>query len=381
MTNDSVPDLLIIGGGVIGLSLADRALRDGLRVKVLDKSTPGRESSWAGAGMITCRPRPRVREGIPDYHDLTLLAAKLYPEWTARLQAETGIDTGYRVSGALELLPQTLLDEEEQNVASLIAGGRERGMPARRIDQLELRQREPGLNAEIFSGAVEYTTESQIRSPWLVGALLSSIQKRGGSVEPEAAVADVTLSTDGSRATGVVLKSGRELPAGAVAVCSGAWAAELPALVKLAPACGKVHPVKGQLLCYNADPKLARRVMTCDKNYIVPRGDGIYLIGATHELSGFEKTPTEAGREQLTKFAHALLPGLKNFAPIKTWAGLRPGIKGKHPLLGEVRSTQRLFVACGHYRNGLTLAPATAELLNAAIQGRETAVGIEAWRV
>src|ERR1700748_840702 len=103
-----LPDLLVIGGGIIGLTLAERALREGLRVTVLDKSTPGREASWAGAGMVTCRPRVRHREGVADYHDLTLLSAKLYPELCARLQAEIGIDPGYRVNGALELLPANL---------------------------------------------------------------------------------------------------------------------------------------------------------------------------------------------------------------------------------------------------------------------------------
>lgn len=374
------PDLLIIGGGIVGLTLAERALRDGMRVTVLDKAAPGREASWAGAGMITCRPRPRHREGVSDYHDLTLLSAQLYPELCARLQSETGIDPGCRISGALELLPLNPSDEEQTNAESLVAGGRARGIPVRRIDAYELGQREPALNSAHFSGAVEYTTEANIRTPWMLSALLACILKRGGTIESDAAVADLLLNAEGTRTIGVVLKSGRRIEAGAVAICAGAWAGEFPTLNRLVPACTKVHPVRGQILCYNADVKLARRMLTCERQYIVPRGDGIYLIGATHELAGFEKATTDEGRVELTEFAHRLLPGLKNVSPIQSWAGLRPGLKGKHPLLGEARASKGLFLACGHYRNGITLAPATAELLVDAIRGRTPKISLEPWR-
>ena len=384
-----LPDLLIIGGGAIGLSIADCALRNGLRATVLDKSAPGREASWAGAGMITCRPRPRQhqRSGVPDYHDLTLLSAKAYPQWAQRLEAETGIAIGYRVCGALELLPverpsvavSSGQPDREADIASVLAGAAERGIAVRRLTRAELKSRETSLAVEALSGALEFPSEAQVRNPWLVRALIASIEKRGGVLKPDATVADILLDSQNVKVIGVQLASGERIEAANTVVCAGAWSAGFPVLNRLAPAVQKIHPVRGQLLCYNADPKLAAHLLTCHRHYIVPRGDGVILGGATHERAGFEKAVTPEGYAELTAFGHGLLPALRQLEPIHRWAGLRPGLQGRHPLLGPVQGAKGLFLACGHYRNGLTLAPATAELLVDVILGRKPKLAIEGW--
>ena len=374
------PDLLIVGGGVIGLSIADVALRAGLRVRVLDKSAPARESSWAGAGMITCRPRPRHRAGVPDYHDLTLLSAEQYPLWSERLKAETGIDIGYRVSGALELLTASESEAEfDESAQSFLKGGAERGIAVRRLSRDETLAREPSLDAQAIAGALEFPNEAQIRTPWLTRALIASIEKRGGVIDSGISVADVALDPGSAKAVGALLNSGERIEAGNTVFAAGAWSGGFPELCRLAPMLAKVHPVRGQMLCYNTDAKLASRLLTCGPHYLVPRGDGVLLAGATHEHAGFDNVTTPEGFAELTAFSHSVLPALKTLEPVNRWAGLRPGLTGRHPLIGPVRGAKNLFVACGHYRNGLTLAPATAELLVDVIIGRTPKVAIDGW--
>ncbi|HYF48345.1 MAG TPA: FAD-dependent oxidoreductase, partial [Planctomycetota bacterium] len=308
------PDLLIVGGGAIGLALADCALRNGLSVTVLERGEPGREASWAGAGMLTCRPRPRATHGGPDYHDLTCMSVKLHAQWAARLTEETGIDTGYRVCGALELIRAEPSPDHDYagctgdtetsseilaNIESLIRGCNSRGVPARRIDASEALRLEPELTPEII-GAIEFPEEAQIRNPWFLRALNASVTRKGGVIRSGVTVADIVV--DGSRVTGLRLANGEIVSAGRVAVCSGAWAAQLPALVKAAPRCGKIAPVRGQILCFQTDPTFARRLISDGNHYIVPRGDGIILVGATHEHAGFEKTVTSEGIAELLAF-------------------------------------------------------------------------------
>jgi glycine oxidase len=369
-----IPDLLIVGGGIVGLSLADCALRAGLRVTLLDKSACATEASWAGAGMLTHRPWPRRGDGI-DYGDLTELSVNLHATWATRLKEETGIDPCYRRSGALEIFTSP---DDGARAKELIAGCNSRGVRAALIPGADARKLEPGL-AEHISGAIHFPHEAQIRNPRLLRALLASIKKQAVTLHEHCDVADIDIDSEKSVARGVVLRSGERLAAGAVAVCVGAWGAQLPALVAAAPVVAKIHPVRGQILCYQAAPELASRLITQDRHYIVPRGDGVLLLGATHENAGFEKATTAAGLAELQTFGHAILPALRKLTPIKHWAGLRPGLKGRHPIFGAVPHVGNLFLALGHYRNGLTLAPATAELLLAIILRKKPPFCVKNW--
>jgi glycine oxidase len=390
------PDLLIIGGGAVGLSLADCALRRGLKVTVLDRTGHGLEASWAGAGMLTCRPRPKQNPAWTDHFDLALLGVRLHAQWHQRLLSEVGMDTGYRVCGAIELLPEspkaaTSSEEPESSnpphhhdpgpldVEALLTGCKERGVSARRIDLKQARELEPSANVDGYFGALEFPNEAQVRSPWFTRALMASIKKQGGTLEADVDVADIDIT--GGKANGVVLRNGKHLPAGAVAVCAGAWSGQFPTLIEVAPVCKKIQPVRGQMLCYQTDAKLAKRLLTCSRHYVVPRGDGMLLVGATHEYVGFEKSMTEAGYAELEKFGQSLLPALKALKPAHSWAGLRPGLKGKHPLLGPVPKVPGLYVACGHYRDGIAMAPATGHLLGDVICGRKPEMPITHWAI
>lgn len=391
-------DVLIVGAGAVGLSLADVLLRAGLSVVVVDKGGIAQEASWAGAGMLTCRPRLKRDLTKPDYYDLALLSVRLHAEWARRLKEETGIDTGYRICGALEIsrphpapaaMPAELAEEEtsgggdkntisKDSTADWIALSTARGIPARWIEAAEVRRLEPGLCEEVL-GAINFPNEAQIRNPWFARALEASVRQRGGELRAGMDVADFSFDSASQTVTGVVTASGEEIRAGAVAVCSGAWTGQMHFLIERVPALKKVQPVRGQILCYETDPKLATRLI-CERNhYLVPRGDGVLLAGATHEKAGFDKSTTPEGFAELERFAQALLPALRDTKPVKTWAGLRPGMKGRHPLIGPVPGIKNLFVSAGHYRNGLTLAPASAELLAGMIMRRALPIAPEAW--
>jgi glycine oxidase len=375
-----IPDLLIIGGGAVGLSLADLALREGLRVQVLDKGPMGREASWAGAGMLTCRPRPKRNNAEYDYHDLKILSVRMHAEWAKRLLEETGIDVGYRVCGAIELIAQQAdIPTQRQEAVSFqewIDACNARGVRARMISTAEACKMEPALTGD-FASAIEFPDEAQVRNPRFLRALLTSIKMKGGEICEGRQVADLLIENDTCR--GVVLVNGERVSAKATAVCAGAWTSQIPALARAVPAITKIYPVRGQILCYQTDPKLARRLLTLDNHYLVPRGDGMLLVGATHDNAGYDKSITENGTKELQDFGHWILPELRKLKPLHMWTGLRPGLKGRHPLLGPVSKIPSLFVAVGHYRNGLNLAPASAQLVLASILGKTSEIPVKTW--
>ena len=371
---------MIVGGGVVGLSLADCALREGLSVKVLDKGPMGREASWAGAGMLTCRPRPKRNGAEYDYHDLKLLSVKLHAEWARRLLEETGIDVGHRVCGAIELIVHSNdTPTQRQAAASFqewIDACNARGVRARMISAAEACRLEPALTRD-FASAIEFPDEAQVRNPRFVRALLASIKMKGGELCEGRQVADLFIENDTCR--GVVLANGEKLQSKAVAICAGAWTAQFPALARAVPAITKIAPVRGQILCYQTDPKLAQRLLTLDNHYLVPRGDGVLLVGATHDNAGFDKSITEEGTRELQEFGHWILPELRKLKPVHTWAGLRPGLKGKHPILGPVSKIAGLFINAGHYRNGLNLAPASAQIVLSTILAKTPEIPVKPW--
>jgi glycine oxidase len=360
-------DLLILGGGVIGLSLADEAARKGLTVTLVDKGAFGAESSWAGAGMLTCRPHARRNGNELDYHDLTSLSVQLHARWAARLFEETGIDVGYRRCGALELVldgdsdPDLAIRRAQEHARE----ASDRGIRAIWRTPEEARRIEAGISENCL-GAIEFPDEAQVRNPRLVKGLLASVERKNVRLIPNAAMTALNLSADESACSGATLANGESLSAGNTVLCMGAWTGGIGSSVlnRAVPELRKIEPVRGQLLRYDVPRNLATRLLTVGNHYIVPRGDGVLLVGATHEKVGFEKTITDSGREELRAFGARLLPALRDLPIVGQWAGLRPGLKGRHPILGPVPGVAGLWLNAGHYRNGLTLAPVSAELVS-----------------
>lgn len=351
----SMADIVLIGGGVIGLSIAFELATRGASVRVLDQGQLGRESSWAGAGMIT--PGNPAGAKSPD----TRLRAEsfvLWPDWTARLREESGIDTGFVRCGGIELSP----DRSASEVASIAAKFQSEGVRAELIGSRELRTLEPNLNPEL-GDAVHLPDYCQVRNPRLLKALLGVCLARGVELSPGSQV--IGFERDGQRVTAVRTPT-EMISAEQFVVCSGAWSQSV-----LAQAGGsiRVAPVRGQIVLLETLPLPTRRIIEVGARYIVPRADGRLLIGSTEEHVGFEKRNTAEAVAELIRFGSDLVPSLKAARFERCWSGLRPGSPSGLPYLGRVPSTDNLFVAAGHFRAGLMLSPITALLLRQVLLG------------
>jgi glycine oxidase len=371
MTRSS--DVVIVGGGVIGLSIAYALARGGLRPTVLDRREPGREASWAGAGLIPPIGDLDAADPNAKANPLAMLrswSARLYPEWTAALLAETGIDPGFRRTGGVDV---AWTDREDETLRAAAGQWRAEGIVYERIPPGDYARVEPALNPELR--AVYYLPDrAQVRNPRLLRALQEAAVRRGAALEPHRGVDGFTI--EGGRIAAVRTSTG-DIPCGLTIVAAGAWSGELlePAGVR-AP----TPPLKGQIVLLNADRPLLRRVVEHGKNYLVPREDGRVLVGATEEDTGFDARPTALAARDLLEEALRLCPILGRAAIESTWAGLRPGSIDTRPYIGAAPGVENLIIATGHKRAGLQLAPATAELVADLVLGRPPRLDLTPFR-
>jgi glycine oxidase len=361
-------EVVIVGGGVIGLSIAYALARAGLRPTVLDRRELGREASWAGAGLI-----PPDAEHPGDSPTLALRAwsTRLYPSWTAALLEETGIDTGYRRTGGVDV---ALTDEEDQALRATAGRWRAEGVAYERLGPHDYARVEPALTPEARA-AYYLPDRASVRSPRLLRALVAAVCRRGGRLEPRNGVRDLVVR--GSRITEVHAARGN-LACGSVVMAAGAWSGPL---LEPIGAHAPTPPVKGQIVLLRGERPVLSRIVEHGRNYLVPRDDGRILVGATEENVGFDARPTAPGARDLLDCALRLCPSLREAEFEATWAGLRPGSVDAKPYIGPAPELENLFVATGHKRAGLQLAPATAELVADLVLGRPPRMDISAFRI
>lgn len=344
-------DVLIIGGGVIGMMTAWQLAEAGCSVTLVERRRCGEEASWAGGGIVSPLYPWRYSEPVSS---LSRYAEHEYPQLAARLFEETGIDPEYRQKGLLYLR----VDDGDR----AFDWARRLGKPLEAVGADFIYTKEPWLAEGIESG-LWMPTLGSIRNPRLCQALRARLMALPGvTLEEGLTVEGVCLEK--GRVTGVETSRGR-LAAGQVVLCGGAWSGVL--LDRLGVAL-PVHPVKGQMMLFRTPPmaegrQLLERVVLVDGRYLIPRGDGRVLIGSTLEEADFDKTPTGDARESLRQSALAMLPALADCAIEHHWAGLRPAAPDGIPFIGELPETRGLFVNAGHYRNGLVLAPAASRLV------------------
>ena len=352
-------DVLVVGGGVIGLSVAWELARHGLTVRVLERGTPGREASWAGAGILP--PGNPARAQTLEQH-LRGHSCGLWPEWSQRLQEETGVDNGFRNCGGLQLAFPADVEELSQHRCSW----QDEGVAASEIPPAELPVQEPALSSEL-AAAFELPELSQVRNPRHLQALQVACHQAGVTFDCGRPVLEILVR--GGRFEGVRTVAG-VLHAQTCVLAAGPWTPQLLPAAAEAAACAApraIRPVRGQIVLLNLPCPPFRRVMEYGKRYLVPRPDGRVLVGATEEEAGFDRRTTAGGVAGLLEFACRLVPGLSEATVERTWAGLRPVSPDALPLIGPVPGCEGLVLAAGHGRNGLQMSPVTGVLVRQLI--------------
>jgi glycine oxidase len=352
-------DAIVIGGGVIGLAIARRLAKEGLEIALLERGVCGAEASWAAAGVLA-PPNPHRNDAAAEAHRWSL---SLYPQFCAELVSETGINPEYDPCGELELL----LTSDSLSIAqSDEAAGRRfpmpDGSPSYAIrDAWKTRDFEPAATQTLVA-SLECRATAQVRNPRLSRALKASCLQAGVEVR-EGATVDALIS-EGDRVAGVYTGA-ESLHARWTILAAGAWSSKLDArLERLMP----VFPVRGQMILLKADSQPFKRVFSRGKVYVVPRRDGHILVGSTEEPeAGFVKRTTAAGVARLLSSAVQLVPGLAHLPVTAMWSGLRPCTPDERPYIGPVPGMNGLIAATGHYRSGLSLAPATAEIVTGIV--------------
>jgi glycine oxidase len=356
------PDVLILGGGVIGLTVAYSLARENIRVEIVDRDDFGQEASWAGAGII---PPGNPASARTPFDRLRALSSEAFPALSRELRERTGIDNGYLRCGGL-VIPEDHEDADDQE-------WRGEGIRCEELTASEVRLLEPNLAAG--SGrALHLPDTAQLRNPRHVKALVAGCASLGVRLRPGCPAVGLVC---GDQVTGVTTIEGR-LTAGHYVIASGAWSDSLLGQVGWRPG---IRPVRGQIALLNTGAPLIRRVLMHGKRYVVPRPDGRVLVGATEEDVGFDKRTTAAAIRDLLDFAISLVPGLADAPLERSWAGLRPGSPDGLPFLGRVPGVANLFVAAGHFRAGIQLSPGTATLMTELILGRPPTIPLDAFRL
>jgi len=330
-------DAIIVGGGLIGMSLALSLRRHGAQVLVVERGEPGREASYAAAGMIADLD-PHTPEVL---RPLAVASARLYPEFVHELQDESGADVDLRDQGTI------FFPDPNVHLAAVAIS---------LSDGAQLKKLEPCLN---YAGLSVLLYERSVDPRALMAAALKAAKHRGIEVASGSAVTG--LITESGSAAGVRTAK-TEYRAPVVVNCAGAWAGQVG---PQAPA----RPVKGQMLALIAPRRdLLRHVVRAPEVYLVPRSDGRILVGSTLEDAGFDKRVDAGVIQRLHQAAANLVPDLGQARMLEAWAGLRPGTPDELPLLGR-GPYDGYFIAGGHYRNGILLAPVTALLMTEVIRG------------
>lgn len=347
----AAPDVVVVGGGAVGLGVAWRCALAGLDVRVFD-SSGGRGATWAAAGLLA--PVTEVHYGEEALLELNLESSRRYPAFVAELEEASGLDTGYRRSGTL----MVALDADQNRAFDdVFKFQKTLGLEVQRLTGRETRGEEPALSPGV-RGGILVAGDHQVDNRALLAALEKGCAAAGATIEHDT-VDGVEVAGDRIEAVGA--SGAGRVPCGAVVIAAGSWSARIGGLP---PECiPAVRPVKGQLLHLRGAPLASRNIRGVDA-YLVPRPDGRLVVGATVEERGWDTSVTAGGVHELLRAAYELLPGIAELELTETVAGLRPGSPDNAPLIGPT-AVEGLLLATGHYRNGVLLTPVTADAIAA----------------
>ena len=351
--SDRRPTVVVIGGGVIGLAVAWRMARRGAAVTLLERDRPGSHASSAAAGMLS--PLKEADETGP-FLDIGLRSFDRYPSFVAELEAASGMEVGYRREGRLDVALDPDGAEALRRQQRL---QRAVGHESRILEPGEVRELEPAVSPEAVLGLTT-AHDHQVDNVLMLRALWTAASRAGATIRPWTPAADIEIR-DG-RVAAVRLESGERVPADAAVLAAGPWSGRI-ALPRPIP----VRPVRGQVVVLRTTPPALGRVVWGPGCYLVPRTDGRILVGSTMEEVGFAAEVTAAGVERLLTAALRVAPGLGDAAVESSHAGLRPAAPDGLPIIGRDAEVEGLVHATGHFRNGILLAPETAERVAATV--------------
>jgi len=356
--NSAKPAVAIIGAGVIGLGIAWRLTARGVSVQVFDKGASGAGASHAAAGMLAA-----CSEAEPGEEALVALGRESQARWgafAAELQQASGIDVDLRTEGTLVV---ALTVDDQARLNHQLVFQQRLGLPLQWISAAETRRREPHLAGKL-AGAVFSPEDAQVDNRKLAAALRIAAERAGARVNEHCPVA--AISASGGRVDGIVLTGGTKVAADVVVLAAGAWSRGIDGIPSdLRP---PVRPIKGQMLALRMDAAapLLRHVIWAPGAYLVPRLDGRLLVGATVEEKGYDTALTAGGLLTLLEAAWRAVPAVEELPIDEMWVGHRPGSRDDAPILGA-GGIDGLIYATGHHRNGILLAPVTADAISRLI--------------
>jgi glycine oxidase len=370
--NDSA-DVLVVGGGIIGMAIAWRARQAGMSVSLLERDLVAHGTSNVAAGMLAPVAEVEFGDAGRRLLELGLRSARMWPAFAAELQALNGASVGLTATGTLLLARD---DDDARELERQLDFRRSLGLPVRRLRPSEARELEPAL-APTVRLALEAPDDHSVDPRLVLAALRYACDSAGVRLREHCPVARVEVqgasaeqASRHGRVTGVTVATGERIRAEQVVLAAGPWSEQIEGLP--AGAGVPVRPVKGQILRLHdpAGAGLMRRVLRFRGGYLVPREDGRYVLGATVEERGFELAPTAGGVYELLRDARELVPGITELEIEELSVGLRPGTPDNAPAIGR-GALDGLVWATGHYRNGILLAPLTAELVVGVLAGSE----------
>jgi glycine oxidase len=373
--------LLVIGGGVIGLSCAYELRKRGYEVSVVEKEGCGGQASGAAAGMLA--PFSENSEQPDAFFELCLDSLRLYEDWQQEIREVSGMEFEYSRTGSLYVY---FHEADRLAMESRRLWQMPYGADAEIVTGEELFRLEPELSREA-RGALYYPHETHVYAPHYVKALEQACRNIGVHIRDFAgaiSMAEGYLETDSNTdfAQGVhvqvTLASGEIMQGNRLVLCTGAWSQQWEAAwgVKV-----PVYPIRGQICAYEtAYVGEVRHMVFCSQGYVVGKANGSLVCGASEDVAGFDTTVTAKGLARLESWNGKLLPALSERTPFHQWAGLRPATQDGWPLIGTVPQSKAVLFAVGHYRNGILLSPATAKLIADIADGRPTYYSEGKWK-
>lgn len=368
MAEDSsrAADVLIIGGGIIGCSIAWRLAQAGMKVTVLDRSDPGAEASSAAAGMLA----PASEMLTPrTFSELCVASRNLYPHFAAEIEESSGHHVAYRSDGSLLV---ALNQELEEELAEVHRAQTAQGFALHRLTAAEVHERAAGLSPQVRSGLF-VPGDHWVDNERLMRALLIACQRAGVRIEAGHAVHK--LHTQGDHVASVTAGNHAGFMAKTYIVAAGCWSGDVTRELGMHV---PIVPCRGQVMEFEA-PREIPFILRAGIHYLVPRPERRVLLGTTAEYSGFEKVVTAKGLHSILEGTVRLAPQVSEFRFLRAWAGLRPDTADHLPVLGYGEIANLVF-ATGHFRNGILLAPVTAEIITDLILKGSTDRSIEAYR-